>query len=699
MPRFIRNIGARIASGGSAIKSKSASFISAFGYGGLGIGFEDFYDTSNLHSFRNSLYLFVGVSMIRESVSSIPLQLFRIKNEDGDTEEIYDDPFLDTLENPNVQQTQKEFWKLSVSYYLLSGEAFWASVDEPGVPEQVFTLRPDYVEIVMSQDGKQILAYEYRPGYGDVLKFKPENVLHFKNPDPVNPLRGIGVVRPARIRILTEQEASKYQSQTFYTQGMPNIAVMTDVDPLTSEASEEAREAWTKIYGKGEAAAGFFGGSVKDIKVLSAKPSEMAHIGTQNFVRDEIALSLRIPKGMMTSDDVNLANSKTARVNYYMEAVLPVLDSFIDVLNNRKLGAQMNEDKFLDYDNPVKEDRDILLKEATELKDKGIITVNEARDLMHYGEIEGGDELSTTPSGAGAFGSVQEHFRRERLRQKALRIMKKRKVLYRRFKATTAIANELRAKQLNTVKRQRNSVFRTKEQRDGYVKNYNDRTDKKAEDFLDTLNVYNEGLASRIVKFLKETGLTASGFIDVVQEIPTAKNIFVPLMKEMYRRIGQDTLNIAANGFQEKNAEQFYTTEEVLRALELRAEFFISSMLDTDYEELKTIISAGMEQGKGVDEIGRMIRKYFDDMSVARAKTIARTETGRLMSQATEEAFKQSDIITGKEWLSAGDSKVRPAHQTNAAQGPIPVEEAFSNGEHYPGESTINCRCAIAPAV
>src|SRR5690606_18453040 len=157
----------------------------------------------------------------------------------------------------------------------------------------------------------------------------------------------------------------------FQNQGRPDIAVFTDVD-LTDEQAEDARERWSKIYGKDKGAgAGFFGNTVRDIKLLNVSPKEMDFIKSQNFLRDEILAALRIPKSMITSDDVNLANEKTGRVVYLKEACEPVLDAFIDVINNRWLTSKIDEDKFLTYESEVIEDRELLLKEATELKRSG----------------------------------------------------------------------------------------------------------------------------------------------------------------------------------------------------------------------------------------------------------------------------------------------------------------------------------------
>ena len=659
-------------------------------------GQENWFDSLNLSAFKDSLYLFIGVSMIRESVSSIPLELYRIKNTDGDVEEVFDDPTLDLIERPNAKQTQKEFMKLAVSYYLLAGETF-VYLERPDlssntIPTAMANMRPDQIEIVFSADKKEIVAYEFMQLNGTTLKLPPEAVLHIKNIDPVNPARGIGVVRPATQRIITEKEASEYQAQTFKNQGRPDIAIFTDAD-LTDEDAQDARDRWNKIYGKERgSAAGFFGSSVKDLKILNVTPKEMDFLNSQQWLRDDILAALRVPKAMVTSDDVNLANSKTARTNYIKEAVMPTLDAILDIINHKML-HDADQDLFLSYESPVNEDRELVLKEAVELKKAQIITVNEARAIMDYPEVEDGD---VREAGTSLF---QMSIKEKRLKKLARNILKKRPALVKKFAAVTAVTKMIEAeKNLNKVKRGRASVFSTPEMKEKYIKSFNANIDNKSDLFADTVNVYNQDFLQRIIKHMTDFGINKGNFFDFNVEVVEAKAIFEPMMKSLFAKVGEETMQSIASGFAMKASEQFLTTDEIIRQLEARAEFFIISMLDTDFKQMQGIIAAGLEEGHGVAEIGRSLRDYFEDMSVSRARTIARTETGRLISLATNEAYQQSAVVTGKEWLTARDSKVRDEHAINDGVI-VETNGTFPNGEQYPGQYTINCRCALAPAV
>lgn len=683
------NILQRIGNGIAGLLNKSLTF-NTLSNGGFN-GMEDFLDTLNLRTFRDSLYLFIGVSMIRDTISSIPLDMYRIVNKDGEYEDVMDDPILDLIERPNNSQTQKEFWKLSIAYYLLAGEAFWYLERESDnkAPHAMYNMRPDSVRIVFTADEKEIAFYEFIQTNGEILKVMPNNVLHIKNIDPVDPVRGVGVIRPASQRIITEKEASKYQSQTFKNQGRPDVAIFSDADPSVEDIDDFQLRWEKKFGGQGKNRAAFFGKGTKSLQVLNANPKEMDFINTQTFLRDDILASLRIPKAMLTSDDVNLANSKVARINYIKEACLPILDTFIDVINNKLLN-DMGQDKFIMYNSPVNEDREIMLKEVVDLKTAGIITVNEARSTMNYDALDGGDELQQQ------MPTLQMSLKKVQIKKIAKDLLKKRSILVKKFKAVDAYTNLLEA--TKNVSRQTNSVFYTPELKEFYIKAFNERIDKKARVFKTTIDVYNKDFLKRIEKYMEDFGISSQRFFDVSNEIVECKKIFTPLMKNIYSKTGQETLDDVASGFATKASEGFHTAESMANKIEQRAEFFIGSMLDTDFKEMSKIIIAEMADGKGVAEIARRLRDYFDDMSVARAKTIARTEVGRLVSQATNDAYDQSAVVTGKEWLTAGDSKVRDEHVINNGVI-VSTNGAFPNGEHYPGESSVNCRCAIAPAV
>jgi len=364
-------------------------------------GIESYFDSKNMQTYKTSLYVYIGVSMIARRVAGIPFNYYTIKGTNGEVVEVLDHPVIDLMANPVPYLTQKEFIELSAMFYLLSGDVFWYLERVPN-STKVFMhpLRPNDVEVVLNADQTSVLGYRYTTG-GFAALMLPENVVHIKNIDPTNIIRGVGILAPASTRISTEQDATAYQANFFKNQGRPDVAVFVDQD-LNQQQIDEGRAKWQEVYGRGQGGqAGFFGKNVKEVKMLAVTPREMDYTATQNFLRDDILAAMHIPKAMVTSDDVNLANAKEANKMYITEAVLPIVDAFKDAINNR-LAPKFDDTLFTRYDNPVPEDRDIKLKEATELKKAGIISPNEARDMYGYApaEGEGADELATVSNPA-----------------------------------------------------------------------------------------------------------------------------------------------------------------------------------------------------------------------------------------------------------------------------------------------------------
>lgn len=653
-------------------------------------GYDSFLDSRSMQTYKTSLYVYIGVSMIARRVAGIPLNFYTIKGTDGEVVEVLDHAVIDLIANPTPYLTQKEFSELVAMFYLLSGDVFLYIEKVPNSKKAfMHPLRPADVEIILNATNTAVVAYRYQTG-GVTAVLQPENVVHIKNIDPTNFIRGEGMLAPASTRIVTEQEATKYQSTFFKNQGRPDVAVFIDQD-LTQAQIDEGRAKWQEVYGRGQGGqAGFFGKNVKEVKMLAVTPREMDFIATQKFLRDDILASLHIPKAMVTSDDVNLANAKEAYKMYMQEAVLPVMDAIKDAYNNRLL-PMFDDSLFTRYDNPVPEDRDIKLKEAVQLKKAGIISANEARDLYGYGALDGADELST--------GSDMPNL--QLLAYDAKQVLKARPVLRKRLIAIEKTAKAMVALQraTATVKQPVGApLFKSVEQKKAYAEAVNKMVDAKADKLEPTVNKYFDGMLKRILDNSTQA-FSTTGFMDTVDEVQRFKSEVVPAFKAVLEQAGQEVLDAIYTPKKSVTGEQFVLTPALLAKYAERTSMLADSIVNTAHETVKGVIMAGLANGDGVDVIGEALRTVFTEMQEYKGKQIARTETGYAQSLATQEAYEQSSVVAGKEWITAGDEKVRDEHLDNEAQGVIPKNATFSNGEMYPAQHTINCRCVIAPAL
>ena len=106
---------------------------------------------------------------------------------------------------------------------------------------------------------------------------------------------------------------------------------------------------------------------------------------------------------------------------------------------------------------------------------------------------------------------------------------------------------------------------------------------------------------------------------------------------------------------------------------------------------------------EGIPAVAQAITEKYEQITTGRANTIARTESCYITSIATQDAFEESPVVAGKTWLTAGDGNVRdgdlPDNHVINDNKTVAKDDSFPNGEAFPGEMTINCRCAIAPVI
>ena len=117
---------------------------------------------------------------------------------------------------------------------------------------------------------------------------------------------------------------------------------------------------------------------------------------------------------------------------------------------------------------------------------------------------------------------------------------------------------------------------------------------------------------------------------------------------------------------------------------------FVKSLTETDIKRMRGYI--WMDRNLPEEEfVASLKTKYVFDGDGARFKLIHRVETNRA-EQAGQLMYSEQEGMKYKTWHTMQDSRVREEH---AAQDDmqIGIDEVFPNGERFPGEQSIGCRC------
>lgn len=188
---------------------------------------------------RDSIdWLMDAVNMITNSASGSTYHFedesgekFVVEKDPTDPAALKDAPLLlaNLFENPNPYMPWTELLELTLIDFLLVGNAYWVKwkTNAAGQPLALYRMAPPYVRIIPDQFGPA--KYLYRiPGVQNEVEFTPDQVLHFRRPNPHNPYYGLGIVKGGA-RALDMEIALTTTSARYYEQAaLPSGVVQTE---------------------------------------------------------------------------------------------------------------------------------------------------------------------------------------------------------------------------------------------------------------------------------------------------------------------------------------------------------------------------------------------------------------------------------------------------------------------------------------
>lgn len=145
--------------------------------------------------------------------------------------------------------------------------------------------------------------------------------------------------------------------------------------------------------------------------------------------------------------------------------------------------------------------------------------------------------------------------------------------------------------------------------------------------------------------------------------------------------------------------------EELDDVLQTKAAAKIDGISRTDRQRVHETLVEGLSEGRSIEDIAQEIADQVDDISLARAASIARTEAHSAAMEAEWETLQSRGVeVRSKTWRTVGDAKVRESH-VNLDGVTIGADELFDgasgpmmfpgDGAHGAGpEDIVNCRCS-----
>jgi HK97 family phage portal protein len=663
-------------------------------------------------------WLYAVVFRIALGCSEVEWTLFDTSNQEK-PKQIYKHPILTLLKQVNPFQTSNEFIALHTIYKKLIGESFWAlNFNALGEPAEIVLPYPNKMSVVPDKNFPFVKGYVYGSS-NDAIPFDVNEVIHFKEPNPLNQYRGLGAAQTIGINLDAEQNADKWVNQFFYNSARPDGVIQFDYN-LSDEQFDKLKKQWSEKY-KGVSKAhqvALLEGGGKYLQIQNTiKDMDFANLKQKN--RDVILGVFGMPQSVMgISENVNKANAEAGDYTFARWIVKPLLD-----WDKAKIQEQLipkfrkSENLTLGFKEVVPETAEQKRLDAESAVRGGFWTVNEARiatgkDAIINGDvtlvplnliptpIENKAEIPSGEMGQPSVGDTAENIASgEKLSgvqiQAAITVLRD----YINGNIPAIVAVELlvavgidrdRAQAMvdacesfepsNTPAsppaptEQPKSKGLTPDQKRLHWETYAKSTERQEEMFNKVFeSVFNEQ-KNQVIEQLKRYGKIPRKLDDE----KTAKK-FEPAITLVYE-----------SSFQDAIPKQFDLLDEFAQHwIKARSLTLAKSINMTTMEALRNELALGFEAGESIQQLSKRIEGYFTDNAKTRANIVSRTET---IAASNEGALHRYEVegVNKSEFYPSPDacSECLPLageYITKDSHGMIPVHP--------------NCRCVWLPVV
>lgn len=672
----------------------------------------------------NDGWVYKNNDVIAKEVGTMEFELFstRIVGDEIVFNPIISHPILDALDRFNEFTAASDGFYLTESHVNLAGDAFWYINGSGPKIKGIYLLQPDKVELELGNptDGQYIIKeYKFQDTVnGKTIQktYKRDEIVHFKNPNPDNPYRGKSKVQAAAETIDTDNYAIE-ANKGLFKRGLITNFVLSTENKLNAEQLTALRAELKANYSGASNAykAMILSGGLKPESIQMTN-RDMEFIAQQKWLRDKIMSIFGNNQAVLgITEDVNRANADATILNWKRTTVKAEMKSITDTLNEF-LVPRFGENLILTFKDPVPEDRDTKIAEAKDLVEAKIITQNEAREILGFDPVkdEGADEINRPEPEINPLLNAPKSIFNVNYKK----VLRKNKT-YEKYVQHLEIKSAAKAVATKIVKGRKKEIqaeavrehesftneqvwkFHNKQIR--IVESLEDVFANKVEQFINTVvaqaiaNIPNELPEAKNKALLEEERLVAQAGID-----------FTPILAEVAILSGQAALSFI-------DSDEPYLGLNIRETIARNVKKFATSMVETDREKIIDLLAQGIANGESVAKIRRNITEVYSEYSKVQAERVTRSEVLRASNLATIDAWEQSGVVIGKQWLTAEDERVCPYcaplngrvvdlktvffNKGSLYEGDADTPLDLSYGSIKGGNLHVNCRCTLLPVL
>jgi len=629
-------------------------------------------------------WVYAAVSCIARSTAKVDIRLYAEKSKGSreSWEQIFDHPFIDLLNNPNPWMDMYFIKYLQEIFMGLLGNAYWYTPkNKLGLPGQIIPLLAHRV-IPYSKNQVEVEYYEYLVG-NSIVRFSPDEILHFKEPNPNSLILGLSPLDALLLSVDTNKAMMEYSMSLFENGAFFGTVIKVPEEMGDVEYKRLKQEIREQFTGVGKAGKTKILRGVKEVENLVKTMAELGFADGRKLTKKDILEGYGVPEFKLGE---GASTASSSRSNAYEldrmfteETVQPRLIRRDSVINKFLL-PRWDEKLVCESEDISPTDRDYELKKEESRLKSGYWSINDARALNGEEPVAWGHRPWVGMNQIQMSGYVNNDKTGKAYKHVAKRSMREN-------------WQQIKEQKWNTwVKREESIENR-------YI------TDLK-KFFTEQQKIVLANLR-RILDAGKSKGLIDFVFPNVQEQ---ANKLTEVSRKHIAQAITFGVLTAIEfeNGGKASKAEPSPEDLELVGFTPESFDIYVSAQVNqwkdlygftitqTIQNDLRDLLEQAVNEGWSTSHIQRDVKllynSYTESMTPVRSLRIARTEVSRIMNNSELMCYKRLGYAE-KTWATALDANVCDICVSMEGE-PVAINELFSAGIGTP-PAHPNCRCNI----
>jgi hypothetical protein len=564
------------------------------------------------------------------------------------------------------------------------------------IPAAIFPYSDEFVKAEMDKN-KKFIGWRLKipdANDNDGILYEPHQIIRIFNFNPYNWLSGLSMYAPAQMALINDIKADIWNNRTFENDAVPSGILSSDQELTEAQANEMTNRWYQKYAGVGNARRVAVLGKGASFQKIGIDQKDMEFSQQKDRVVEEILATFGLNKiAIGKYEQINYATLVEGRKMLWEDTYIPIDQSIleqinsgwinnVDVRNEIELYTDTSTVRILkkDYSKGISSAKtmvDMKVPAAIAFRINEIPITEEDLSVCFWLNEKPAD---TTPMGFGTLTPGETPVKESKSFVK--------KIVSVGF--SIDVRDKIASDYIERVLQPGENSFYAKLLR--YFNAERNEMQDKVDEFFKKI------MKTKIHIIHPETFLFNQG--EANKEL--INKIYGPQVKMQLKaesfKLKEELGTLVDWGVTDTLIQQFIDAREAgLRAIN-------STTMNMYKEEISDVIRQGYNDNWAPGQFAKGIKDVINDVGDTRknqARTIARTETGIISSNARFDCFKTEGIAL-TQWINSGDEKVRDTHADGSGDGGVivPLGDAFPHTHLvHPcdpdGEASeiINCRC------